>query len=133
VLSADAFPTVLAPALKALAHSRGADSPLVFDAIKVSHHGSRGNVTRELLQEAVAKQYILSTNNAVFGLPDDEALARIVLHGGERPTLWFNYATERNRRWASSAVRRKYGFDAILPHDGQTGITLKLDGPSRRD
>jgi beta-lactamase superfamily II metal-dependent hydrolase len=133
LLSADAFPTVLAPALKALAHSRGAGSPLVFDAIKVSHHGSRGNVTRELLQEAVARHYILSTNNAVFGLPHDEALARIVLHGGDQPTLWFNYATERNRRWAKAALRRKYGFDVVLPHDGHTGITLELDGPSGCD
>jgi beta-lactamase superfamily II metal-dependent hydrolase len=131
LLSADAFPTVLAPALKALSRSRGADSPLVFDAIKVSHHGSRGNVTRELLQEAIARHYILSTNNAVFGLPDDEALARIVLHGGGQPSLWFNYATERNRRWENAALKRKYGFDTLLPPDGQCGITLELGGGGR--
>jgi hypothetical protein len=122
LLNADAFPTVLAPALKALASSRGAGSPLVFDAIKVSHHGSRGNVTRDLLQEAVARHYVLSTNNAVFGLPDDEAVARIVLHGREQ----LNYATECNRRWAKATVRRRYGFETLLPHEGQSGIMLEL-------
>lgn len=128
LLGADAFPTVLAPALQALARQRGANSPLRLDAFKVSHHGSRANLTLELLQQAVARHYLISSNNAIFGLPNDEALARIVLHGGRRPTLWFNYATPRNRRWAEAAVRRKYGFETVLATEDESGVTLTLDG-----
>lgn len=128
LLAADAFPTVLAAALRALARRRGTDGPLLFDACKVSHHGSRSSLTVDLLQAAQARHYLISSNNAIFRLPDDEALACIVLHGGEQPTLWFNYATPRNRRWADAAVRQKYGFDTVLPPDGESGVTLLLAG-----
>ena len=96
MLGADAFPTVLAPALWALGQHRRSSGPLQFDAFKVNHHGSRANLTAELLQAAVARHYIISTNSAVFGLPNDEALARIVLHGGPHPTIWLNYGTEQH-------------------------------------
>ena len=50
LLSADAFPTVLVPALAVLAKRRGIAGPAPIDAVKLSHHGSRVNVTRDLLQ-----------------------------------------------------------------------------------
>jgi beta-lactamase superfamily II metal-dependent hydrolase len=42
----------------------------------MSHHGSRANVTSELLTAVRADHYIFSTNNtnnAIFKHPDDEA------------------------------------------------------------
>lgn len=129
LLGADAFPTVLAPALAALGRHRGSAGPLQFDAYKVSHHGSRANLTSELLRSALARHYVLSTNNAVFGLPHDDTLARLVQEGGPHPTLWFNYATESNRRWADAGLRQQYGFDVVLPAPGQGGVTLMLPTP----
>lgn len=126
LLGADAFPTVLAAALRALGHHRRVSGALPLDAIKVSHHGSRANLTAELLQASVARHYIISTNNAVFGLPNDEALARIVLHGGPHPTIWFNYGTASNSRWADPALIERYGFDVKLPSGEQRGVTLRL-------
>jgi beta-lactamase superfamily II metal-dependent hydrolase len=132
VLGADSFPTVLAPALEALARHRKVSGPLKVDAFKLSHHGSRANVTNELLAAVQADHYVFSTNNAIFNHPNDESVSRVLVHGGKQPTLWFNYATQRNRRWADSALRAKYGFEAKYPADGNAGVTLALPARSAR-
>jgi beta-lactamase superfamily II metal-dependent hydrolase len=128
LLSADAFPTVLVPALQALARQRKQPGGMALDAIKLSHHGSRANVTNELLKTVRADHYIVSTNGAIFSHPDDEAVARVLVHGGRQPTLWFNYATERNRRWAEPALRSKYGHQVQYPASGRTGLVIGLAG-----
>lgn len=130
LLGADAYASVLVASLGALAAARGQSRPLQIDAFKLAHHGSRGNLTRALLEAVRARHYLVSTNNAVFGLPDDEALARTVLHGGTAPTLWFNYATPANRRWADPALQARFHFNAMFPAQGNAGIRLDLPGRS---
>jgi hypothetical protein len=130
LLGADAIPTEMVPALQALARQRRKPVGLTLDAVKLSHHGSRANVTRELLKVVRAGHFVFSTNNAIFNHPDDEAVARVVVHGGKQPTLWFNYATERNQRWAVPALRATYDFRVQYPTVGQAGVTLKL--PARK-
>lgn len=126
LLAADAFSSVLVPALKALAHHRQQPDGLRVDAVKLSHHGSRGNVTTELLRAVRADHYIVSTNSAIFNHPDDEAIARVILNGGPKPTLWFNYGNERNRHWDDEDLRREHGYDVVLPPDGSSGVSLQL-------
>ena len=48
------------------------------------------------------------------------------LHGGPCPTIWFNYGTAGNRRWADPGLQRRYGFDLKLPAGTQQGVTLTL-------
>ena len=62
-----------------------------------SRHGSRANVTQELMRAVQAEHYVFSTNDAIFNHSNDEAVARVIV-GSKRPTLWFNYSTERNQR-----------------------------------
>ena len=126
LLAADAFPTVMVPALKALALQRRVPGGLHLDAIKLSHHGSRANVTTELLKAVQADHYVFSTNNAIFRHPDDEAVARVLVHGGRQPTLWFNYATERNRRWAEEGMKARHGYQVRYPEGERAGVTIAL-------
>jgi beta-lactamase superfamily II metal-dependent hydrolase len=126
LLGADAFSPVLVPALQALARQRRQPGGLVLDAIKLSHHGSRANVTSELLKAVRADHYVFSTNNAIFNHPDDEAVARVLVHGGRQPTLWFNYTTARNLRWAEPALRAKFGYQVRYPASGQDGVVIAL-------
>lgn len=125
LLASDAFPTVLGSALINLAAHRKVPLPIRLDAFKLSHHGSRANLMTELLGTVTAANYIISTDNARFGHPNDETLARIILHGGEAPALWFNYPTGRNLRWADKGLQRQYGFAANFPEEG-AGITVAL-------
>lgn len=130
LLSADAFPTVLVPALRALAQRRGIAGPVPIDAVKLSHHGSRANVTQDLLRAVDASHYIFSTNNAYFRHPNAEAVARVIV-GGTKPTLWFNYDTPTNRQWGSEALTDRYGHGVRYPERDDTGVTLEL--PARRN
>lgn len=125
LLAADAFPTVLAPAIRALMARRGASGRLKVDAFKLSHHGSRANATSELMDLVDVRHYIVSTNNAYFAHPSDEALARVIVRSG-RPTLWFNYDTPKNRRWAAEALMTQYGHSAKYPGGGAPGVVLSL-------
>ena len=61
---------------------------------KLTHHGSRADMTTELLKVVRARHHVVSTDNAQFGPPDAEALARVICAGGQ-PTIWFNYATKQ--------------------------------------
>jgi hypothetical protein len=74
----------------------------------------------------VLRHDILSADNAVFGLPNDETLARIILHGDSNPTIWFNYGTASDARWADPALRNRYAFDTMLPTVAQQGVALTV-------
>jgi len=68
--------------------------PHTFAAVKLSHHGSRGNTSLDLLSRIRSKRWIVSTNGAQFGHPDSECLARVVVTQ-RRPTFHLNYVTDR--------------------------------------
>lgn len=127
LLAADAHPTVLVPALNALAAHRGIPLPLRVDAFKLSHHGSRANVTVDLLQAVQAQHYIVSTNGAIFNHPDDEAIARVIVDGGTGRTVWFNYRTEHTSKWGADELQQRYGYLPRLPEAGRDGVTISLE------
>lgn len=126
LLAADAFPTVLDSALRAVAKHRNQRLPLAIDVFKLSHHGSRGNLVVELLKAVRANYYIVSTDNSRFGHPHDETLARVILHGGEQPTLCFNHATEYNLRWADPQLQEHYRYATLFPQHAEQGSLLAL-------
>ena len=121
---ADAFPTVLVPALAAMAGRRGIAGPLPIDAIKLSHHGSRANVTQDLLRAVDARHFVFSTNNSYFQHPNAEAVARVIVGGG-KPTLWFNYDTPSNRQWGAPELMARHGHVARYPK-ADAGVTIEL-------
>ena len=126
LLAADAYAPVLIEALQALARHRAAPLPWQFDVFKLSHHGSRANITSNLFAAVQAQHYIVSTNGAIFGHPDEEALARVVVNGGKQRNIWFNYRNEHTTKWGAAELRARYGYSVGLPEDGQGGATIVL-------
>ena len=126
LLGADAHPTVLVPALKALAEHRKVPLPLQLDVFKLSHHGSRANVTVDLMQAVQAQHYIVSTSGAIFGHPNDEAMARVILKGGDRRKIWFNYRSEHTVKWGAVDLQNRYGYVAELPAGAQAAVNIVL-------
>ena len=71
-----------------------ASFPMIFDAIKISHHGSLHNTSPELLELIDSPIFIISSNGEHHKHPDLEVLKAIV----DRPSdfqrhLYFNYST----------------------------------------
>ena len=125
VLGADAFGAVLGAGLSGVAAHRGV-TPLPVDAFKLPHHGSKSNVLEALLKVAPAQHYVVSSNGDVFHHPDDQAVARVVMHAPPGATLWFNYRNPRTERWADPALRKQHGYRTAYPDDPSRGVVLEL-------
>jgi len=126
LLGADAYAPILVDALGALAAHRAVSLPWQVDVFKLSHHGSRANITVDLFEAVQAKHYIVSTNGAIFGHPDDEAIARAIVHGGKQCKLWFNYRTEHTAKWEAAGLQQRYAYSVGMPVQGQGATTIVL-------
>lgn len=71
---------------------------MIFDAIKISHHGSNYNTSPELLSVVDAPRYFISTDGSKHNHPDIELLRAIVdRQASFTRTLYFNYSTKESR------------------------------------
>lgn len=68
LLAGDAHPDTLVRSIAPLARAEG--GRLRVDLFKVSHHGSRGNVTRELVELLDCRRFAISTDGTRHGHPD---------------------------------------------------------------
>ncbi|WP_298826544.1 hypothetical protein [uncultured Piscinibacter sp.] len=126
LLAADAHAPVLVAALEALAAHRGQPLPLPVDVFKLSHHGSRANITTALLRTVRAQHYVVSTNGAMFDHPDEEAIARTVCEGPGGHTIWFNHANEHSARWAATPLNA-WRCSVVEP-EAPGGVRLEARG-----
>jgi beta-lactamase superfamily II metal-dependent hydrolase len=128
LLGADAYAPVLAASIKRLLQNSG-QARLKLDAFKVAHHGSRNNLSNDLLDLVACPRYLLSTNGDHFYHPDRQAVARIIEHGGERPSLYFNYRTRYNEVWGGAQLQEQYAYTAHFPADAGSGSVVSLLAP----
>src|SRR5262249_2793709 len=127
LLTGDAHAEVLVKSIKALQRARGRENErLKLDALKLSHHGSANATTVELLALLDCQRYLVSSNGNIFYHPDREAMARVILNGGKRPTLYFNYRSPLNELWDAPALRARYDYHTEYPADGQAGLRVVL-------
>lgn len=89
LLLGDAYPSVIIEGLRKFGYSES--NKLALDWVKVSHHASKGNTSPDLLNLISCKDYIISTNGQKHGLPDKEAIARII-NSQQGCKLYFNYS-----------------------------------------
>lgn len=120
--AADAHSEVLEESLDRL--GRG---PHEFTAVKLSHHGSRANLSPGLLRRIRSRHWLISTNGARFGHPDPEALARVITTQ-RRPVFHLNYVTPHVQDLIGGAGER---YDVRLPpkrRDGtyESGVVVPL-------
>jgi hypothetical protein len=127
LLTGDAHAEVLVKSIKALQRARGRENErLKLDALKLSHHGSANATTVELLALLDCQRYLVSSNGNIFYHPDREAMARVILNGGKRPRLYFNYRSPLNELWDAPALRARYDYHTEYPADGQAGLRVVL-------
>lgn len=126
LLGADAHPDDLLAGIRAYCDK----TPLEVNIFKLPHHGSKANVTDELLKAVNANQIVFSTNGKRFNHPDREAVARVIrrYRDNEGTELIFNYDTPINGIWRDKDLQRDWKYTAIYgSKEAGCSIFLKED------
>ena len=102
--------------------------PVIFDAIKVSHHGSLHNTSVKLLSIVDSPCFLISSDGSRHGHPDFEVLAEIV----DRPApfqrqLFFNYETAASRQLKSYVSRSGTAFSVHVAENDWIQVGKKND------
>ncbi len=124
LLLGDAHPDAVVESLRKLGASESA--PMKLDAIKIAHHGSRGNTTPELLGLVACRRFLVSTSGDVFGHPDPEAIDAIIDTAGAGVEIAFNYLSDTTKRWADPADQRLRHYTAVYPATEGIGAVVEL-------
>lgn len=125
LLAADGSPSVLERSVERLRRERNL-TRIPLSIFKLPHHGSKFNISTALLSAFECERYLFSSNGAISGHPHREAVARVILKGGDRPTLFFNYRSKKNCVWNTPALKDQYGYDTRFPPEGRAGLTVTL-------
>jgi beta-lactamase superfamily II metal-dependent hydrolase len=118
VLTGDGHAELLAASLAKL---RGHGGPVALDAFKLSHHGSRGTHSVELMQEISAKRFLVSTDGSRHKHPHVESIARTVKHGGGDIKLVFNESPHTSK-WDVGGLKSRFGYETIYPEADAGGM-----------
>ena len=119
----DAHSPVVEASLRKLIAERGLGR-LPIDALKLSHHGSKNNTSKELLDLLVCKHFLFSTNGTKHDHPDPECVARVVVKKRPGTELHFNYVSKINEVW--KPLEADYKFTARYPADGTKGLSVSI-------
>jgi hypothetical protein len=103
---------------------------LKIDVLKVSHHGSKNNISRALLDLLDCPKYLFSTSGAQFNHPDQQAVARIIKYGrwddSISPHLFFNYRSAFNEMWDDAGLRTQADYFTEYSRSETEGLSLEL-------
>jgi hypothetical protein len=114
---------LLAETLKTAAQAEG--GRLRLDLLKVSHHGSKGNTTAEMLERLDCQRFLFSSNGSRHGHPDPEAVARVLMTPADRKrTLYFNYASPWTKPWDKAELRNRHNYECVYGVDGAMIIEI---------
>jgi hypothetical protein len=98
---------------------------LRLDVIKLSHHGSDGNITQSFLESVWCDNYLISTDGSKFRHPDDKAVKMVTRYSpGAR--LFFNYRSPQTAIWDEPGLRRDLGHIPHYPRESKTGIVFDV-------
>lgn len=126
LLLADAHPDAVCASLERLLAARGLPR-LPVDAVKVAHHGSKGNTTDALMALIESPRFLFSSNGDQFGHPDREAVQRVIARSVHpRPHLYFNYVSDHNREWRSTRLQRELDYRTTYPRSDGAPLVVRL-------
>lgn len=124
LLTGDARSDSLCDGIDRLLAERDVDK-LTVDVFKLPHHGSKNNVSNEVTRRLDAKNFLVSSSGRRFHHPDDDAIARVLLHS-EHPVLQFNYHSKDNEDWGRSNWMQELEYETVYPEDGSSGLVVDL-------
>lgn len=127
LLTGDAHPSVLSSSLKRLVSEE--KSSFKLDLLKVSHHGSKNNTSKELLKLIDCQKFLFSSNGKKYSHPNSETIARILFHynGKSIPQLYFNYLSEFNEVWNNlQLINGDYPYQIQYVNENEDSVIIDL-------
>ena len=122
LLLGDSHPSVILESLDHLGYNE--KNKLVAKVVKVAHHGSKKNISKDFLKVIDCSNYIISTDSESYGLPDKECLSKIIANKSGT-SLYFNYDYVDKKKIFSKEDIGEYAFECnILKSD----IACDIDG-----
>lgn len=103
----------------------GAGERVPIDLVKLPHHGSRNNVSRELVQAVDCPLWVFSSDGTTFRHPDAIAVSRVLRDAGPEPHLVFNVPCTFNRWWERAEWQDLFGYTTTYGVKGD-GVTVAL-------
>jgi beta-lactamase superfamily II metal-dependent hydrolase len=108
----DSHPSVIEKEIKK--EICGKNQKLKVDLIKVAHHGSGGNITKDLLEMIDCDKFLICTNGAKYFHPDPESISRIITSNGDKEkVIIMNYETPSIRKFLNKSLMEKYRYSII--------------------
>jgi beta-lactamase superfamily II metal-dependent hydrolase len=128
---ADAHPSVICESLEKLGYTT--KKPLKIDFLKVPHHGSKRNLSNELLSVLDCQNFVFSANGVNRdNLPNKETLARIVKNvcrnKEEKLYLYFNYDNQKLQSIRTSEEQKLYNFEFKYAQSNTNHLKINYDG-----
>ena len=81
----------------------------------------------ELLSLIDSPCFLFSTNGAIFGHPDSEAVQRVIARSiHQPPTLYFNYLSETTRPWKNTELQKSLKYNAIFNPTEDAPFSIEL-------
>lgn len=107
---------------------RGDQAKLAVDLLKVSHHGSRSNTTRALLEMLDCRHFAFSTDGSRHKHPDKETIARILEYccPGEPKTFYFNYRQPSTNYWADKELMADNNYQCVFSSNVNGYLAIEL-------
>jgi len=107
--------------------SLGEPGPVKLDLVKLPHHGSRNNVSKELVAAVDCPLWVVSSDGTQFRHPDPQAIARILTGATDAPvTLAFNVPSTYSRWWDDPAWKGIAHYETLYG-DETDGLTCTFE------
>ncbi|MBI6504407.1 MBL fold metallo-hydrolase [Proteus mirabilis] len=117
LLLGDAHDDVICDSLSEMVSSKGNEGSyektLKMDCVKLSHHGSKYNTSYDFLRLIECKNFIISTDGSLHGLPNKLTLARII-KTIDKPSLIFNYPQLINKIFTKEEQETLAGSGVVI-------------------
>lgn len=123
LFGADAHAKVL---LESLAQITPTGDKYPLTACKLPHHGSRRNVSTNLVRALDCSQWWFSTNGVRFLHPNPEAIARVLVYGDRPPVLCANYRTSQWDSFVRDYPPADHQYELRQPVPGAEGLLITL-------
>lgn len=122
----DANPSIIIKSLLELKETF--DYDLIFDLVKLAHHGSLKNTTVDLLNNIEATRWVVSGNGG-HGNPDPDTIKRIIKQKSENSKkIYFNYLHEWLQEFEDKDLKQTYNYEIIVLQDDGKNLEINLGG-----